>query len=168
MCTEYFDCLQGLMQGCLLSPTLFSLFINELAHDMTSNRRHGVQSYANDIECFIMLFTDDIILMSATVAGRQNQLNVLHNCTQRLHLNANLSKTKVMIFRKGGHVSVKEQWVFGNQSLEVVNSYKYLVFVFSTFDVATNGEHLIRARHGTFEITKTLRKLGCSSPSLFF
>ena len=28
-CTEYFDCQQGLKQGCLLSPTLFSLFINE-------------------------------------------------------------------------------------------------------------------------------------------
>ena len=37
-CTEYFDCLQGLKQGRLLSPTLFSLFINELAHDMTSNK----------------------------------------------------------------------------------------------------------------------------------
>ena len=64
-------------------------------------------------------------------------------------------------------MSVKEQWVFGNQCLEVVNSHIYLVFVFSTFDV-TNEDHLIRARHGTFEITKTLRKLGCSSPSLFF
>ena len=109
--------------------------------------------------------------MSATVAGLQNQLNVLHDCTQRLHLNVNLSKTKVMIFRKGGHLSVKEQWVFGNQRLEVVNSYKYLGFIFSTklsFDVATNGEHLICARRGTFEIIKTLRKLGCSSPSLFF
>ena len=114
MCTEFFDCLQGLKQGCLLSPTLFSLFINELAHDTTSNGRHGVQFSANDIECFIMLFADDIFLMSATVVGLQNQLNVLHNCMQRIHLNVNLSKTKVMIFRKGGHLSGKEQWVFGN------------------------------------------------------
>ena len=120
---------------------------------------------------FIMLFADDIILMSATIAGLQNQLNVLHNCTQRLHLNVNLSKTKVMIFRKGGHLSAKKQWVFGNQLLEVVNSYKYVGFVFSaklSFDVATNGEHAIRARPGTLEIIKTSRKLGCSSPSLFF
>ena len=34
--TEYFTCLQGLKQGCLVSPTLFSLFINELAHDIIS------------------------------------------------------------------------------------------------------------------------------------
>ena len=76
-----------------------------------------------------------------------------------------------MIFRKGGHLSVKEKCVFGNQRLEVVNLYKYLGFIFSTklsFDVATNGEHLTRVRRGTFEIIKTLRKLGCSSPSLFF
>ena len=97
-CTEYSDCLQGLKQGCLLSPTLFSLFINELAHDMTSSGRHGVQFSPNDIEIFIMLFVDDIILMSATIAGLKIQLNVLHDCTQRLHLNVNLSKTKVMIF----------------------------------------------------------------------
>ena len=48
-------------------------------------------------------------------------------------------------------------------------SYEYLEFVFSTklsFDVAMNGEHLTRARRGTFEIIKTL--LGCSSTSLLF
>ena len=93
-----------------------------------------------------MLFADDIILMSATIAGLQNQLNVLHNCTQRLHLNVDLSKTKEMIFRKGGHLSVKEQWAFG---------YKYVGFVFSaklSFHVASNGEHLTRARRGTFEM----------------
>ena len=138
---------------------------------MTSSGRHGVQFSPNDIHIFIVVFADDIILMSATIAGLQNQLNVLHDCTQRLYLNINLSKTKVMIFRKGGHLSVKEQWVFGNHRLEVVNSYKYGGFIFSTklsFDVATNGEHLTRPRRGTFEIIKTLRKLGCSLPSLFF
>ena len=60
--------------------------------------------------------------------------------------------------------------MFGNQLLEVVKSYKYLGFILSTklsFDVATNGEHFTRARRGTFEIIKTLRKMGCSSPRLF-
>ena len=154
---------EGLKQGCLLSPTLLSLFINELAHGMTSDGRHGFQFSPNDIDIFIMLFADGIILMSATIAGLQNQLNVLHNCMQRFHLNVNLSKTKAMIFEKGGHLSGKEQWVFGNQRLEVVNSCKYLGFVFSTkfsFDVAKNGEHLTRARRATFEIIKNIKKAG--------
>ena len=50
---------------------------------MTSSGMHGVQFSPNDIEMFIMLFADDIILMSATIAGLQNKLNVLHDCTQR-------------------------------------------------------------------------------------
>ena len=43
---------------------------------MASNGRHGVQFSPNDIDIFIMLFADDIILMSAMVAvtaGLQNQ-----------------------------------------------------------------------------------------------
>ena len=54
---------------------------------MTSSGRHGVQFSPNDIEICIMLFADDIILMAATIAGLQNQLNVLHDCLQRLLLN---------------------------------------------------------------------------------
>ena len=52
-CTEYSDCLQSMKQGRLLSPTLFSLFINELAHDMTSNKRHGVQFSPNDMDILL-------------------------------------------------------------------------------------------------------------------
>ena len=48
--TEYFTCFQGLKQGCLASPTLLSLFINELAHDIISQGTHGLQFSPNDIE----------------------------------------------------------------------------------------------------------------------
>ena len=35
---------------------------------MTSSGRHGVQFSPNEIEIFIMLFADDIILVAATTA----------------------------------------------------------------------------------------------------
>lgn len=57
--------------------------------------------------------------------------------------------------------------MFGHQHLEVVNSCKYLGLVFPTklsFEVATSGEHLTLAKHGTFETLTMLRKLGCFSP----
>ena len=99
--TEYFTCLQGLKQGCLASPTLFSLFVNELAHDIISQGKHGLQFSPNDIEIFIMLFADDI--------GLQNQITALYNAANRLRLQVNLSKTKVTVFRKGVYLSARER-----------------------------------------------------------
>ena len=48
----------------------------------------------------IMLYADDIILISESQAGLQQHLNALDDfCTQR-GLTVNLGKTKVMIFHR--------------------------------------------------------------------
>ena len=169
--TDYFSCLQGLKQGCLASPTLFSLFINELAFEIIQKGQHGVQFLPNDIEIFLLLFADDIALLSSTVIGLQNQLHSLHSAAYKLSLEVNLGKSKVMVFRKGGYLSAKEKWFYGTDQLEIVNSYRYLGLIFSTrlsFRIATCGEHLIKAKRGTIEILQTLRRLSCSTPKLFF
>jgi len=52
-----------------------------------------------------------------------------------------------------------------------VNTYHSPGLTFSTclsFKVATGGEHLTHAKCGTIEILKTLRRLNCFSPGLFF
>ena len=64
--------------------------------------------------------------------GLQNQLNALSVAAERLGLTVNLDKSKVMVFRKGGYLAAKERWFWGDQKLEVVNTYKYLGLIFST------------------------------------
>ena len=86
----------------------------------------------NAVEFFLMLFADDVILLSSTVVGLQNQLNNLKMEADRLHLAVNLDKTKVMVFRMGGHLSRNENWWYGDSEIMVTNSYKYLGMVFST------------------------------------
>ena len=128
--TDFFQCLQGLKQGCVASPILFSLLINELANEIICNGKHGVSLGATEIELFLLLFADDLTLLASTVVGLQNQLNVLGTEAQRLHLTINLNKSKIIVFRKGGFLSAKEQWKIGKDKLEVVNSYKYLGLTF--------------------------------------
>ena len=36
----------------------------------------------------------------------------------------NLDETKVIVFRKGGYLTAREQWVYSGNEIEVVNSYK--------------------------------------------
>ena len=56
-----------------------------------------------------MLFEDNIVLLSATIIGLQNQITALYNAANRLRLQVNLSKTRVMMFRKGGYLSARER-----------------------------------------------------------
>ena len=74
--TDYSECLKGLKQGCLCSPMLFTYFINELANDFIRGRSHEIQLLPKQIELFLVLFVDDLALLSSTVMGLQNQLNL--------------------------------------------------------------------------------------------
>ena len=119
---------------------------------------------------FILLFADDLALLASTVIGLQNQLNALSIAAKRLGLTVNLDKSKVMVFRKGGHLAAKERWFWGDQKLEVVNAYKYLGLIFSighSFTAAME-DIAIRAKKGTIESLRTLKKIGCNSPVIFF
>ena len=110
--SDFFSCRKGVRQGCVLSPTLFSIFINQLASHISESGRHGVQLLPGLMELFILLFADDITLISTTPAGLQHQLNCLSFCCDNLKLEVNIDKTKIMVFRKGGYLSKSENWVF--------------------------------------------------------
>ena len=69
--------------------------------------KHGVSLGPAEIELFLLLFADDLTLLSSTVTGLQNLLNVLQEATQRLGLTVNLDKSKVVVFRKGGFLGAR-------------------------------------------------------------
>jgi len=103
---------------------------------------------------FILLFADDLTLLASTVIGLQNQLNALSIAAKRLGLTVNLDKSKVMVFRKGGYLAAKERWFWGDQKLEVVNTYKYLGLIFSTGHSFTAGMEDITKYNRNFTNTK--------------
>jgi len=168
--TDYFECLQGLKQGCVISPILFSLLINELANEIIGKGKHGVSFGPSEIEMFLLLFADDLTLLSSTIVGLQNQINALHSAIARVSLTVNLDKSKVVVFRKGGFLGAKEKWFYGETRLEVVNSYKYLGLTFSTRHsfALSMQDTATRAKRSTVEILKTLRKIECNSADIFF
>ena len=113
--TEYINCTRGVKQGDVCSPVLFSLFINELALEIIQNGKHG-STFGNDfIELFILLFADDIILLSETIIGLQTQLNSLYRAAMRMQFKVNMDKSNIVVFRKGGHLAAREIWYYGNE-----------------------------------------------------
>ena len=100
---------KSLKQGEITRPLLFSLFINELARDRIKNGRHGIQLLPDMLELFILLSEDDIVLLSDTIVGLQNQLDVLARNCARLGLHVNLDKSNIVIFRNVGYIAKREK-----------------------------------------------------------
>ena len=62
--TEYFDCPVGVKQGDCLSPTLFSIFINDLATEIKESNIGVILEEGLLIN--ILLYADDIVLLAET------------------------------------------------------------------------------------------------------
>ena len=162
--TVGFSCPIGLKQGECSSPLLFSFFINELATTVKEKGTQGVQFVQGMAEVFLLLFADDVALVSLTPGGLQNQLNNLKAEADQLKLEVNLAKTSIIVFRKGGHLSRHERWTYGGVELEVVNSYKYLDIALTTKLSTTQAvaDFIPKAKHKIITILKALRKINCT------
>jgi hypothetical protein len=82
------------------------------------------------VHILILLFADDVALLSDSVIGLQTQLNILYDTAKRLGLVVNLEKSNIVVYRNGGHLAANESWHYGDNVLVVVNAYKYLGIFF--------------------------------------
>ena len=125
--TDWFSINSGVRQGDTLSPTLFSLFINDLAKEIKA-AGYGI-SVGND-KAPILLYADDIALLSESEDDMQNMLDIVYEWCRKWRLEVNCSKTKVMHFRKKN--LCRSQYVFylGETPLNYDDHYKYLGVIF--------------------------------------
>jgi hypothetical protein len=78
-----------------------------------------------------LLYADDIILYSESDDGLQTGLNILQDYCKRSHLDVNVGKSKVMIFRKGGK-QPNSSFTYNNEQLEITSLYNYLGITISS------------------------------------
>ena len=89
----------GVKQGCVLSLTLFNLYLADLPL-VFDNHCDPIRNFDTNIKC--LMFADDIVLMSETADGLQNCINRLQGYCNKWKLTLNTKKKQVLIFNKGG------------------------------------------------------------------
>ena len=86
----------GVKQGCPLSPTLFGTYVDEVSDYIGADGDRGAHLSGTWIP--LLLYADDIVLVSDSPEGMQRHLDALQRFAQDSGLSVNLGKTKVMVF----------------------------------------------------------------------
>ncbi len=76
--------------GCPLSPTLFNIYINELAKELNNLTAPGPTLTESEIKC--LFFADYLVILSKTKEGLQQLLNIIETFNQTWALKINLTK----------------------------------------------------------------------------
>ena len=141
--SDWFLTSQGVKQGDSLSPVLFILFINDLAQELI-NMNVGVK--INDKKMPILLYADDIVLISEDKLELQTMLDHVHTWCKKWLMAVNLDKTKIVHFRKKRKPRSNYAFKYGDIDVKYTNVYKYLGVFFDEFnDFEFNAEQLSKA-----------------------
>jgi len=103
---------QGTPQGSVLSPTLYSLFVNDLLSDLEASK------------AIALAFADDLIVIAQNRREAEKATETVLNWTLRNNLKINFEKCGFMQIRKTKHKekgAAEPLW-----GIKEVRSYKYL------------------------------------------
>ena len=91
--TPFFSYNKGVRQGCVLSPILFNMFINELPK-LFEKINSDPFLLPNGTKLSNLLYADDLIILSRSKSGLQKCLNILNEWSKKWLMDINLKKNK--------------------------------------------------------------------------
>ena len=115
--SDDFEVNTGQQQGCVLSPLLYSLYINGAVKKL-KEERCGVECGGETSPG--LLFADDTCLMVSDAAGLRKSLDVLVEWCKEWGVKINVARSGVM------HICNKMAYEVDGEAIPMVSSYKYL------------------------------------------
>ena len=97
--TDSFTVSRGLRQGCVLSPFLFSLYVNSLVEKL---RCAGVGVECRGRMVTALLYADDAVLLAENEEQVKRGLKVLEEWCKEWGVEGNMEKSGVMHIRRRG------------------------------------------------------------------
>lgn len=119
--SDPFETTSGVRQGCLLSPLLFLVVLNEVLKGALEGRRRGIQwnltGTLEDLD-----FADDIVLLAHRLRDAQEKLDDVIVESEKVGLRVNILKTKEMRLNNVSSEPIK----INGEIIESVSDFTYL------------------------------------------
>lgn len=142
---------EGVLQGEILSPLLFILYISDIDDYFRSRDLSGID-INNKLDVMILLYADDLAIVARNKADLRTKLKALRLYCLDNDLIVNESKTQILYCRKKGRYPKRLKFFYGDVQLKVVKSYIYLGIPFSSSGLGRQA--MVEA------LTKTTRAAG--------
>lgn len=121
---------EGVLQGEILSPILFAIYINDLEDFFRKNDQKGV-NIDGHTDILMLAYADDLVVLSDSPVSLQRKLNLLALYCDSNELTVNTSKTKILPFYRGRKPSMPA-FKYKDSIVEVVKNFCYLGINFSS------------------------------------
>jgi len=159
--TPWFMSSSGVRQGDVLSPSLFAIFVNDLAIDI-KDMHLGVPMANEDVS--ILLYADDIVILAESEENLQHMISYMQKWCNKWRLKINYAKTNVVHFRNRRKPRTSYIFKYADVQLETVDRYKYLGIYFNEFLNFTSSADVLaessgRAMGGIIGKFKSIRNL---------
>ena len=120
----------GVLQGGMLSPKLFTEFLQDISKSFDQGQGIPVDTFI----IVYLLFADALVLFSDSANGLQKQLTALSKYASLWHIIVSIPKTKVIIFNKR-YASECDNFYYGDNVIEKAEKYKYLGVVYIVLNI---------------------------------
>ena len=124
--SDLFEVSCGLRQGCILSPLLFSLFINSIVARL-KEAEVGVKCGSKLIS--MLLYADDAVIFAEDEKSMRLGLDVLMGWCREWSVEVTGEKCGVMHMRRKGVKRTEDKFYVGEEEIAIVEEYKYLDIV---------------------------------------
>jgi hypothetical protein len=123
--TGYVDIEAGVPQGAVLSPFLYSVYVNGL-HKALRDKGYGVMVYGRQVP--LLMYADDIVLLARSPREMGLMHRVLDDYARKWRFTVNNRKSDIVVVGTSAQRAFVRAlyWSLGGREIEVVKEYKYL------------------------------------------
>ena len=153
--SQPFETISGVRQGCLLSPLLFLLVLDDVmrnAIDVESSRGLLWNIFGERLED--LDFADDIALIAQTHSDMQNKLDKVIVESKKVGLNLNVAKTKEI---RINDLSNCPPFQADGQNIDRVDHFEYLGSFISATDGGTEKDIISRIAKARYAFSRLRR-----------
>lgn len=144
--TEWFNIKSGVRQGCVLSPLLFIIYMDQITKEANPNSE----------EINELLFADDQCLLHEDEEQLQDHIQKLDEACTKYDMRISTEKTETMVINR---ISTVHNIKINDMSLKQVREFKYLGSLFTEDGNMTReiDARIQKANHVNYQLTPILK-----------